>query len=261
LGDNNDSVLRKDDFRCELQLRKVKVCEVDASKFLSFAKQDIRENSERGRTNALSNVNRAISCRVDQCLTLFNCMVFSSRERWNLPYKMMVLQTFGVPTPDILRRLISSKRNVLEHKYSIPKEQQEVQDAVELAELFLEASRPYVEKGYIASAILTQTSWFKPGDLAPTWFGRGIGEYTSRRYEYHDGFSTRYELVFDLNKALTLSYSDNEVYGRCDLKTGEKMVKGVPIKEKGPFAIPILEFDMQEVKELMILLRERAREA
>lgn len=259
LENNQDLVWEKDDFRCEIHWQKVKLHEVEASQFLSFAKQDIEEDSDKGRANALSNANKAIACRVDELLKLLNFEDFS--HRWNLPLdKMLVLQTFGVLVPDMLKRLIRKKRNRLEHRYEIPKERQEVQDAVELAELFLEASRQYVEKGYIASAIVASTTWFKPGDLAPTWFGRGIGE-TSRKYEYHDGFCIQYKLEFDLNEAIILSYSDMEVYRRCDLNTGKEMVKEYVIEEKGPLTIPIRECKMEEIKELMILLRERGRKA
>lgn len=246
----NNVVLRKDDFSCELHWQKVKLYEVDALQFLSFAKQDIEEYSEKGEVNALSNAKRAIECRVDELLKLLNFEDFSSR--WNLPrnlpYKMVVLKTFGVRTPDILRRLIISKRNFLEHKYKRPKERQEIQDAVELAELFLEASRQYVERGYIASATVIHTAWFK--------------EKVTPSYEYDVGYSTQYKIEFDLNEAMTLSYSDKEICRRRNLNTGEIRMEWESVnKEKGPLTIPLRECKMEEVKELMILLRERGREA
>ncbi len=245
---NHDLVWRKDEFSCELHWQKVKLYEVDAPEFLSFAKQDIEDDSEKARANALSNASRAISCRMDEILALWNFEVFSSRERWNLPYKRQVLETFGVRTPDILRRLITSKRNFLEHKYAIPKEQWESQDAVELAELFLEASRPYVERGYIASATVTSTAWFK--------------ETVTPSCEYHIGYSTQYKLEFDLNEAMTLSYSDKELCRRRNLNTGEIRMEWESVnKEKGPLTIPIRECKMEEVRELIILLRERGKEA
>jgi hypothetical protein len=240
------SVYRKDDFRCELHWQKVKLHETEASQFLSFAKQDIEDDSEKGRANALSNANKAIACRIDEFLKLSNFDDYS--HRWNLHLdKMLVLQTFGVPVPDMLKRLIRRKRNLLEHKYEIPKEWQEIQDAVELATLFLEATRAYVERGYIASSIVTYTAWFKE-EVTPS-------------YEYDIGYSTQYKIEFDLNKAITLLYSDKEVSRRRDLNTGEiRMEWESVIKEKGPLTMPIRECKMEEVKELMILLRERGRE-
>ncbi len=261
LENNDDLVWRKDEFSCKLDWQNVKPYEIEASQFLSFAKQDIDEGSEKGMINALSNAEKAIACRIDEFLKLSNLEAFSDQANWNLPYNMLVLRKFDVPAPDILRRLIISNRNYLEHEYKMPKESREIQNAVELATLFLQVSRQYVERGYIASAIVSSTAWFKPGVLAPTWFGKGIRE-TSPRYEYRDGFSSQYKLVFDLNEAITLSYSDKEVYATCDLKTGEMMVKEPGHEDKrGPLTIPIRECKMEEVTELMKLLMERGREA
>lgn len=255
--DENNEFLafRKDDFECDLHWKKVQLYEIDASEYLSFAKQDVNEDSDKGRINALSNAKRALECRVDELLTLSNFKVFSSRERWNLPYKMQVLQAFGVPTPDILRRLISAKRNILEHEYIKPN-QQEVQDGAELAELFLAASRPHVERGYIASATVTYDSWFNPGISAPTWFEKAPGE-KSRRYEYHDSYRHQYKLEFDLNEAITLSYSLKEGYRRYDLRIAELVEQESESEKKGPVTMPLRECDMNEVRELMILLRQR----
>lgn len=246
LENNHDIQWRKDDFNCKLQREKVNLFEKNASQFLAFAKEDIEDDSEKGRANALNNANKAIACRIDEFLKLSNFDDFS--HRWNSPLdKMLVLQTFGVPIPDMLKRLIRRPRNRLEHKYEIPKERQEVKDAVELAELFLEASDQYVERGYIASAVATYTAWFK--------------EKVTRNYEYDVGFSTQYKIEFNLNKAITLLYSDKEVCRRRKLNTGEIRVEWESmIKEKGPFTIPLRECKMEEVKELMIQLRERGRE-
>lgn len=243
--DIDHSAWRKDDFRCELHWQKVKLYDIDALQFLSFAKQDIKEGSKKGRTDALSNANRALNCRVDELLTFLNLNSFPLRG-WN--EKTQVLKAFGVSTPDILRRLIGKNRNLLEHEYKIPQEQREVEDAIELAELFLEATRPYVERGYIASAIATSTAWFK--------------EKVTPSYEYDVGYSTQYKLEFDLNEAMTLSYSDKEVCRRRNLKTGETRMEWESVnEEKGPLTIPIRECKMEEVRELMIQLRERGKEA
>ena len=243
--DIDHSVWRKDDFRCELHWQKAKLYDIDALQFLSFAKQDIREGSKKGRTDALSNANRALNCRVDELLTLLNLKSFPLRG-WN--EKTQVLKAFGVSSPDILRRLIGKNRNLLEHEYKMPQEQREVEDDIEVAELFLEATRPYVERGYIASAIATSTAWFK--------------EKVTPRYEYDVGYSYQYELEFDLNEAMTLSYSDKEVCRRRNLNTGEIRMEWESVnEEKGPLTIPIRECKMEEVRELMILLRERGKEA
>ena len=252
-----EEVWRKDEPFAVLDCREVKLHEIDASEFLSFAKQDLEEDSERGRVNALSNAKRAIECRVDEFLTLSCLKGFSLRHGWKLPYKMQVLQTCGVSAPSILRRLITSKRNLLEHEYMRPKDQQEIQNVVDVAELFLEATHRYVEKGYIASATVALTSWFKPAVLAPTWFGGSIGESGTPKCEYHDGFCYEYKLGFDLEgEKITLSYSREELYRRYDLKTGQVQEKKHVDEEKTSVTMSIRDCEMEDVRELMILLRK-----
>lgn len=248
---------RKDEFRCELYWQKVKVYERSAAEFLSFAKQNLRDDSGRGRADALSNADTAIRCRVDELLELFNLKPFFVRR--NLGQKLEGLKPFEVPTPDILKRLITDKRNRLRHDY-IGGEKQESQDAVEVAELFLKATDPYVEKGYIASAKVAYISWFKPAIVAATWFEGELGQFVTPKYGYHEGISDEYKLEFDLErKTITLSYQDKEVYRRCSLKTEkEKGRKESVNKEKGPDTKDIRrDCKMEDVRELMILLREK----
>lgn len=246
---------RKDEFRCGLHWHKVKLYERDASEFLSYATQNLEDGSERGRADALTNADTARKCRVDELLKLFNLKPFFVRR--NLGPKLEALKPFGVPTPDILK-LIADKRNRLRHEPYVRPEKQEVKDAIELAGLFLEATRQYIEKGYIASATLAYTSWFKPALLAATWFGGELRQSVTLKYGYHDGFSDEYTLEFDLEReTITLSYWDKEVYRRCDLKTEkERGRKEHVYKEEGPVTIRIRDCEMEDVRELMILLRK-----
>lgn len=101
-------ILKKDDSDCYVSREKVKLYDIDPREFQSFAKQDLEEDSERGRINVLSNAKRAIECRADEILTLSNLKSFSSQHRWGLPYKMLVLKTFGVSAPDVLSNYITS---------------------------------------------------------------------------------------------------------------------------------------------------------
>jgi len=263
-SEEDEWILRKDDFGCDVLWQKVKLYNISAREFLSFAREDLEEISVRARVNALSNAKRAIECRADALLNLFNLKIFSlshqTKMPWNLPHKLMLLKKLGIPAPNILKRWVSSKRNLLEHEYNIA-DQVEIQDTVEIAELYLEATDAYIDKGYLASATVVSTSWFKPGVLAPIWFGKKSGESGSSRFEYENGMCHEYKLEFDSErKTVTLSYSESELYRRWDKKTAalrEHKSKG--ITEEKPVIIPILDCAIEEVIELMILLREKAK--
>ena len=239
-------VRTKLEFTCRLQYKKVKPYEIDAREFLSFAKEDLEDDSARGRINALSNAKRAIECRIDEILTLFNLKPFTSRQRLNLPLKIQFLQTLSIPAPNILRRLTVKKRNSLEHDYIMP-DREETQDAVEVAELFLKATDPEVERGYIASATIQDTKWF-PDEEPPKF-----------PYQHTIGMANKYELIFDLNKGeLTLKESYLERY-REETRSRSKESPSSPSDEKST-SMPIPGSAMEDIRELMILLRKRASE-
>ena len=255
-----EEVWVKSEFECRLVYQKVNLYEIEASQFLSFAKQDLEEGSERGRVNAVGNARRAIACRVDEILKLLNFKHFASKERWNLRYKMEALKTFDVPTPGILTRLIARKRNLLEHEYMRPDEN-ECGDVVDVAELFLKATDPYIKKGYIASATVARTLWGKPGVAAPTWFEQRRGKSATAKWQYEDGYCFEYKLKSDLeNETITLAHSLNQLYRRSHSERGEIQAgKAEPILTNGPLTIAIRDSKKEEVRELMILLREKEK--
>jgi len=250
------NILKREDCQCSLRWQKAKLYEIDAEEFFSFAKQDL-EGSQRGRVNALSNARRAIVCRIDEILKLLNFKHFASKERWNLRYKMEVLKTFDVLTPGILTRLIARKRNLLEHEYIRPDED-ESRDVVDVAELFLKATEPYIEKGYIASATVATTVWGKPGVAAPTWFEQRLGKRATAKWQYEDGYCFEYKLEFDLeNETIILSHSLTQFYRRSHSETAEIQEGATePILTNGTVTIRIRDCEMEDVRELMILLRK-----
>ncbi len=144
--------LKKEGSTCDVRWEKVKLYDISSSDFLSFARQDLEENAERGRINVIGNAKRAIECRADEILTLSNLKSFFSRAPLYL--KIQALNKLGVVAPPELMRYIASKRNLLEHEYVRPS-REEARNLVGIAELFLSATDKYVEKGYISSAILT----------------------------------------------------------------------------------------------------------
>ncbi len=147
------SALKQEGSTCNnVTWEKIKLYDISALEFLSFARQDMEEDSERGRINAIGNAKRAIECRADEILTLSNLKSFFSRAPLYL--KIQALNKLGVVAPPELMRYIASKRNLLEHEYVRPS-REEARNLVGITELFLSSTDEYVEKGYISSAIFT----------------------------------------------------------------------------------------------------------
>lgn len=243
---------RKDDFLCSLYYQKIPLYEIGAKEFLYYAKQDLGDDSDRGRVNALTNAKRAIECRVDECLKLLNLNTFSSQHGWKLPYKIQVLQTFKVSAPSILRRRITSKRNLLEHEYIKPRNQEDVQDIVEIAELYIEATDKYVARGYLSSIAIDCTAWFEEKES-------GTGELLPRHY----GMQDEYKLDFDFkNDTLILTHSARELVRNIE-KDGNEITKRT-LKEddnKESVTIKIRDCQMEDIRELMIVLMQKENES
>lgn len=122
--------------------------EIEASEFLRYSKEDLLEDSDRGRVNALSNAKRAIDARVDHIIRLTHLRGFATKHRWTFPYKLLVLRKIGIPSPDILRDYISSKRNLLEHEFLRPKKD-EIKYLADIVELYLAATENFINSGYL----------------------------------------------------------------------------------------------------------------
>ncbi len=136
-------------------------CEFDISpeEFICFAKTDIVQGDKRGLVDAMSNAKRAIECQTD---TTLDSLAGVELKRRNLPHKLQLLKEMGVVAPGILTR-VNSLRNLLEHEYKLP-ERAEVEEAVDIAELFVaacsKALRAFPEEMYIA----TPEEYLKGGD-------------------------------------------------------------------------------------------------
>jgi hypothetical protein len=102
--------------------------------FLSFAERDLEDDSDRALVNALSNAKRAIDAQVDKILLCFGIPI----NRRGIRSKMEFLQQVNVVAPRIVRK-VRDARNYLEHEYKLPTREQ-VQDAVDIASLFVTAS-------------------------------------------------------------------------------------------------------------------------
>lgn len=236
--------LKKEGSTCNVHWEKVKLYDITPSEFLSFARQDLEEDSERGGINAIGNAKRSIGCRADEILTLSNLKSFSSRHKWGLPYKLLVLQKLGISAPDVLRDYITSKRNLIEHEYVRPS-REETRHLAGITELFLSATDKYVEKGYVSSATITQRVEFER---------RKISARLDRGY----GLVIEYKLNFELKNGVltvaTQAFEWGSVYHNI---TGKIEEKKKPAGEPSVSAIAISDCKESDITELMKLIWEK----
>ena len=108
-------------------------------------KLNIYENI-RNLINSLSNIKRSINCQIDQILFVFGFLESPKRERWSFPKKVKFIKDIGITTPEIIEK-INRKRNLLEHEYVIPSDE-DVSDAIGIAELFIESVKPIFIRYY-----------------------------------------------------------------------------------------------------------------
>lgn len=246
-------IIKEPDSRCFLTYHNFKLYDLDAQAFLSFAKQDLKEDSNKGNVNALSNAKRAIECRIDELLSLMNFRGFAKHERWKFPQKLLNLETFNMPAPQVLRNLITSKRNLLEHEYSLP-DRSELRNTIEIVEMYLQLTDGFIQQGYINTAEFPTATQHEE----ETKMGRGLsGKEEKGRWKIQTTIYAPYILSFDFeNETLEITRSKG---GR---KTAESYYmtqsQDIPGTERWVNTLSIPKCEMNEVRELMLLLREKA---
>jgi uncharacterized protein YutE (UPF0331/DUF86 family) len=116
--------------------------DLQSTDFLDFAQIDLRMDDVHHLINCLSNVKRAIECQIDSILIGLGLFEKSTKEKWNFPKKIEVLNELGIISPRILIK-INKIRNLLEHQYSKP-DKEKVEDAVDIAILFFRSTEKYL---------------------------------------------------------------------------------------------------------------------
>ena len=165
----------------------------DAQVFLRFAMEDIKSGDVRGLTNALGNAKRAIENRVDTLLFANGLRRRAQREQWNFPTKRERLKQLGISAPDLLQKMVTKRRNLLEHEYVIPRDAAEVQDIIDIADMYLGHTEKYIDRGFVRLAI-------GPSDVDLT----GIGE-----TDYLTPALGRFSILLDNDgDSLTLTLED-----------------------------------------------------
>ena len=120
--------------------------------FLRYSKIDFREKNDRSIVNSITNAKRAIDCQIDKIFKSFGfeydnfptylnefCDFFlKNNKNKDLSIKLKIIKAFGL-APTKLVSDVRKLRNKLEHNYKLPTIE-EVEDAIEIAELFLLAT-------------------------------------------------------------------------------------------------------------------------
>lgn len=79
---------------------------ISSSSYLEFAELDLKDKSERGLVNALSNAKRSLDARVESILISFGFHKIAKKGNWNIPRKLEYLSKLGVLTPRVLTKLV-----------------------------------------------------------------------------------------------------------------------------------------------------------
>lgn len=114
------------------------------STYLEYARADALELDEpRFRINAVGNAKRAFHLQVEILCDAFGWKAQGGRKGANFGQLLDYLGKCGVLSPNILRKL-NSTRNKVEHEYLIPSMDQ-VEDYVDIVELFLMATKSLLD--------------------------------------------------------------------------------------------------------------------
>lgn len=194
----------------DVEFVRIPLFEISAKEFLTFAKSDFKDNDEKGLINALSNAKRAISNRMDEILKLSCLQKISLKNRWNVPTKMDKLSAIGIFVPGVLQRKITSMRNLLEHEYIKPKDSQEVEDVVDIAELFLASTEKYIEFGLLGAIALHGTNYVIFNIMSDK-----LEIYTGKQEEIIDLSQIDENDLMDLAKELTNLKTNETSYSHC----------------------------------------------
>jgi len=128
--------------------------DIKPREYIDFAKSDLDEKTRRGLVNALSNAKRAIHCQIDVILFVFGLFTKSRDDMWNFPMKMKTIKDIIPVAPKILDK-INRRRNLLEHDFIVPKNS-EVEDFIDVTDLFIHASDRYHKKFVIFLQIMSE---------------------------------------------------------------------------------------------------------
>ena len=121
--------------------------ETSPSDYISFAETDIESGLEHRYINALSNAKRALDCQADRILKCIGYFKLSKKKFWGFPKKIELINRLDILAPRILKK-INKIRNLMEHDYIKPKEEQ-VEDFIDVVALFIASTDKYVSTPWV----------------------------------------------------------------------------------------------------------------
>jgi hypothetical protein len=116
--------------------------DLGAEQYLSFARTDSRQRGRRAAVNALGNAKRALHCQIDSVLFAAGFWSRSQERRWDFHAKTELLAELQIATPKVLGR-INRLRNQVEHGYSAPEDLGQLEDFIDVVELFIAGTRRF----------------------------------------------------------------------------------------------------------------------
>jgi len=131
-----------------LDISKVITCDwlesdwLTAERLLEWSTAGLNQNDNRGLADAVTYAKRAVCRRLDSFLIYNHLRPFLRKV---YPAKIEALRKIGISIPNIVQQLGIEPRNLLEHSYRQPTAE-EAQKAVEIAQLFLPATKDEAER-------------------------------------------------------------------------------------------------------------------
>ena len=120
---------------------------ISADTYLQWAQEDFIQKGDRGLSNCVVNVKRAVCQRVDSLVLNNHLYPFLAR---NYPEKLEALTCLDICVPQLVHELIIEPRNALEHQYTKPDETV-ARRALELGPLMLRATQEEADLGAVVA--------------------------------------------------------------------------------------------------------------
>lgn len=211
--------------------------------YLQWAKNGLDKNDNNGFNDAITYSKKCVCRRIDS-LILFNHLYPVKNRKY--PDKIAALEQIGITSLKIVQKFIINIRNKLEHLYQIPTKE-EAENAVQLADLSLNATQSEYERG---SILIVNSSFL---------FHLHCKE-DNREFSF-DGFSSHPMFVVDIfdNRIkiidpvdLTIKYSPEEDFTKDQVIEMSKILRGhylLGSKSSNGFYVEDLRILLNYVKE------------